>query len=209
MTTHVRAQAIHERQAPDVPVVFMNSSMGGSRYDAFDIENRQGAYAAVRHLVERGHERIATITGPPDSYDVRERLAGYRQALEEDGLDTPGAYVVHGDFTQASGYTAGGEILQLDPLPDAVFSCNDYMAIGAMAALQEAGVDVPGDIAIAGFDDIPSARYANPSLTTVRVPVYDLGRQAAERLIHVIQGTEDSGTEDRLLGAKLVVRSST
>ncbi len=209
MTTHVRAQPIHERQAPDVPVVFMNSSMGGSRYDAFDIENRQGAYAAVRHLVERGYERIATITGPPDSYDVRERLAGYRQALEEGGLDTPGAYVVHGDFTQASGYTAGGEILQLDPLPDAVFSCNDYMAIGAMAALQEAGVDVPGDIAIAGFDDIPSARYANPSLTTVRVPVYDLGRQAAERLIHVIQGTEDPGTEDRLLGAELVVRSST
>lgn len=209
MTTHVRAQAIHERQAPDVPVVFMNSSMGGSSYDAFDIENRQGAYAAVKHLVDRGYERIATITGPTDSYDVRERLAGYRQALEEGGLDTPGAYVVSGDFTQASGYTAGGEILQLDPLPDAVFSCNDYMAIGAMAALQEAGVDIPGDIAIAGFDDIPSARYASPSLTTVRVPVYDLGRQAAERLIRVIQGTDDAETEDRLLASELVVRSST
>lgn len=210
MTTHVEAQKnVLTGAEIDVPVVFMNSAMEESSYDAFEIENQSGAYAATRHLIERGYSRIGIILGPPDSHDVRERIAGYRAALSEAGIDPDVQPVIEGDFTQASGYAAGQQILDLDPIPDAFFSCNDYMAIGAMAALQEAGIRIPDDIAIAGFDDIPSARYTTPSLTTVRVPVYDLGRRAAERLITMIRTEGATSPCHRTLPSKLVVRSST
>ncbi len=210
MTTHVEAQKNFLTGTElDVPVVFMNSAMGDSSYNAFEIENQAGAYAATRHLIERGHTRIGIILGPRDSHDVRERIAGYRAALAEAGLDPDAQAVIEGDFTQASGYAAGQDILALDPIPDAFFSCNDYMAIGTMAALQEEGIRIPDDIAIAGFDDIPSARYTTPSLTTVRVPVYDLGRQAAERLITMIHAEGPITSCHRTLRSKLVVRSST
>jgi len=208
MTTHVDAPSLLDSHAPDVPVVFMNSNMGSSTYDAFDIGNRAGARAVVEHLISNGHRRIAAITGPPDSMDVQERLSGFREALTAAGLNPDRAPLIPGDFTQASGYEAGREILTLDPLPDAVFACNDYMAIGAMAALQEEGVRVPDDIAMAGFDDIPSARYANPSLTTARVPVYDLGRQAAKRLLTRLSDAAEESPMGRKFDAELVVRTS-
>ena len=188
MTTHVEAQQnVLDDAGIDIPVVFMNSAMDGSRYDAFEIENEQGARAVTEHLIARGHKRIGLILGPSDSHDVRERVDGYRAALVEAGIDPEAQCVISGDFTQDSGYAAGKQILEHNPLPDAFFACNDYMAIGAMAALQEEGVRIPDDVAMAGFDDIPSARYTTPSLTTVRVPVYDLGRAAAQRLIEMIQ----------------------
>jgi len=210
MTTHVDAPSMMQTHAPDVPVVFMNSAMGETGYDAFDIANRAGAREAVRHLADQGHRRIAAITGPVDSSDVRERLEGFRDALEESGLNPDKAPLITGDFTQASGYSAGKEILALDPLPEAVFACNDYMAIGAMAALQEAGLGIPGDVAVAGFDDISSARYANPSLSTVRVPVYDLGRQAATRLLERLEEKSEatSPPQEQVFDAELVVRAS-
>jgi LacI family transcriptional regulator len=210
MTTHVEAQKeVLTGAEIDVPVVFMNSAMQESTYDAFEIENRSGAYAATQHLIERGYRRIGIILGPPDSQDVRERVEGYRAALSESGIDPDAQPVIEGDFTQASGYTAGQRILELDALPDAIFACNDYMAIGAMAALQEEGIRIPDDIAIAGFDDIPSARYTTPSLTTVRVPVYELGRQAARRLIAMIHAEGCTSPYHSTLQSKLVVRSST
>ncbi len=210
MTTHVEAQRkVLAETEIDSPVVFMNSAMGESRYDAFEIDNRGGAYVATQHLLDRGYERIGIILGPPDSHDVRERLDGYRAALSDAGVDPDAQPVIQGDFTQDSGYAAGQKILNLDPLPDAFFACNDYMAIGAMAALQEAGVHVPGDCAIAGFDDIPSARYTTPSLTSVQVPTYDLGRQAAQRLFELIRAEESTEPGHHTLPSTLVVRSST
>jgi LacI family transcriptional regulator len=208
MTTHVDARSMLKRRAPDVPIVFMNSRADGLDCDAFYIENREGARAATSHLIDRGGERFAIILGPTESYDVRERREGFQEALAARGLDPDAATEIQGDFTQDSGYAAGEAILELDLLPDAVFSCNDYMAIGAMSALQKAGVQIPGDLAIAGFDDIPSARYASPPLTTVQVPVYDLGRAAAQRLVtHMRRGTRPPQT--RTFPSKLVVRAST
>jgi len=210
MTTHVDAQqALLEDLAVDVPVVFINSPVGNASCNAFEIQNRGGAYAATTHLIERGHECIGIIVGPPDSHDVRERVAGYRAALTEAGHDPDAQPVIAGDFTQASGFAAGHKILSLNPMPDAFFACNDYMAIGAMAALQKAGVRIPGDMGIAGFDDIPSARYNTPALTTVRVPVYDLGRQSAERLMALLQADGSPAPARCMLPSELVVRSST
>jgi len=210
MTTHVEAQTnVSIETELDVPVVFMNSAMDGSEYDSFEIENEAGAHAATQHLIDRGYRRIGIILGPRVSHDVRDRVRGYRAALSEAGIDPDEQPVIDGDFTQESGYAAGQQILDLDPRPDAFFACNDYMAIGAMAALQENGVHIPDDLAIAGFDDIPSARYTTPSLTTVRVPVYDLGRRAAERLLEVLRVPDASSLRHQTLPSELVPRSST
>ncbi|MFO8232236.1 MAG: LacI family DNA-binding transcriptional regulator [Longimonas sp.] len=210
MTTHVETQSkLLDDMAIDVPVVFMNSPLQSTSYDTFDIENYGGAYKATSHLIERGYERIGIILGPPESHDVRERTEGYRDALTEAGLDPDAQPVIEGDFTRASGYKAGEKIPSLNPHPDAFFSCNDYMAIGAMAALQKEGLRIPEDIAMVGFDDIPSARYNTPALTTVRVPVHDLGRQAARRLFDLLQGGTSTTPRQRVLPSELVVRSST
>jgi LacI family transcriptional regulator len=191
----------------DLPVVFVNSDLRDGSFDLYRMENREGAAHAVRHLIEAGHSRIAAITGPPGSYDVERRMEGYREALAEHGLaEGP---LVEGDFTQKSGYEAGKKLLDLEDLPDAVFACNDYMAIGAMLAFQESGLRVPDDIAVTGFDDITSARYANPPLTTVRVPVYELGRRAGERLLERIQSSRPPETETFHVSHELKVRDST
>jgi LacI family transcriptional regulator len=210
MTTHVEVPAsVLAVTDLDIPVVFMNSPTGRGDYTTFEIENEAGARAVTQHLIDRDYRRIGIILGPPDSHDVRERVQGYRAALSDAGLDPDAQPVIEGDFTQASGYAAGQEILTLDSPPDAFFACNDYMAIGAMAALQEQGVHIPGDIAIAGFDDIPSARYFSPSLTTVRVPAYDLGRQAAQRLIQMVRAGKPASPCHRTLPSELMVRAST
>ena len=209
MTTHVAAKELVEDMSLEVPAVFLNTALNGSPYDTFDIENEEGARSAVAHLAERGHTSIGIITGPESSFDVKERIAGYRSALQAAGIDPAEQVQVSGDFTQQSGYEAGEQLLKLDALPGAVFACNDYMAIGAMAALQEGGIRIPRDIAVAGFDDIPSARYFSPSLTTVRVPVHDLGRKAAERLIDLLRDEEDADPISTVLPSELVVRAST
>jgi LacI family transcriptional regulator len=208
METHVNAQKglLDEY---DVPVVFMNSAVQSTSYNSFEIENHSGARVATQHLLEQGYRRIGIIAGPPDSHDVRERVRGYEAALGAAGIDPDDQPVIEGDFTRKSGYEAGRRILTLDPLPDAVFACNDYMAIGAMAALQKEGIRIPDDIAIVGFDDIASAEYTTPSLTTVRVPVDDLGRLAAERLVRMIRGRQTESPLHRTLTSELVVRSST
>ncbi len=209
MTTHVEAQqALLDGPSLEIPVVFMNSPVTDPAVHAFQIENRRGAYEATTHLIDRGHAHIGIILGPPDSQDVRERVAGYETALREAGLDPASQVVIPGDFTQASGFAAGQKIRALDVVPDAFFCCNDYMAIGAMAALQQAGFRIPEDVALAGFDDIPSARYSTPPLTTVRVPVYDLGRQAAERLLTLLKAEASTAPRSQILSSELIVRSS-
>ena len=209
MTTHVRAKALLESVSMDIPMVLINTALSDVSYDAFDIENRSGARKVVDHLLDQGYESIGVIEGPLKSFDVQERLQGHRDALEAAGIDPDAQVRIEGDFTQESGYAAGKELLKLDRLPDAVFALNDYMAIGAMAALQEAGVRIPADLAIAGFDDIPSARYASPSLTTVRIPVYDLGRCAAERLLRRIHRDPVDEPRAQTLPSELKVRAST
>ena len=207
MMPRVRSGPLPQAVDLDLPVVFVNSDLEESRFDLYDMENRAGAAHVVRHMIERGRSQIAAITGPPGSYDVEKRLDGYHQALQAHGLSE--GPIVEGDFTQKSGYEAGQNIAEWSSRPDAVFACNDYMAIGAMLAFQEAGIDVPGEIAVAGFDDITSARYANPPLTTVRVPVYEMGRRAGERLLDRVRSDTSLDPEQFRMSHELKVRAST
>jgi len=207
MTPRVQSGALTANIDLDMPTVFINTERGETRADLFSLENREGAERAVEHLIERGHRRIGVITGPIGSRDVEDRMAGYRAALRAHDLE--GGPVVEGTFTQKSGYEAGKTIAGFDDPPDAIFACNDYMAIGAMAALQEEGYEVPGDIAMAGFDDIASARYASPSLTTVHIPIYEIGRRAGARLIERIRSDAPFEPQEFTLPHELKVRDST
>ncbi len=173
-----------------------------------DADNVNGARMAVEHLIRLGHRRIATITGPLDMIAGQDRLSGYRQALEVRGIPVEEELIVEGDFSEASG-TAGMQRL-LPVSPSAVFVASDMMAIGALRSLRQADRQVPQDIALVGFDDIPIASAIVPALTTVRQPIERMGSMAVEVLLSVL---EDSSGEEALaqrivLPTELVIRAS-
>ncbi|HEX4779555.1 MAG TPA: LacI family DNA-binding transcriptional regulator [Usitatibacter sp.] len=190
-----------------LPTVLVNSGEGGERYSVLRVDNHGGAVTMVRHLVGRGHRRIAMLAGPEGNFDARERLAGYADALAE-LLPGERPQVLRGDFSEESGYKAGRRLVSMSDRPGAIFAANDMMAIGCIFALTEAGIAVPDEIAVAGFDDIPIARYVSPALTTVRVRIAELGELALERLVLAIhEGGQDRHSIQKLR-TELVVRSS-
>ena len=139
-----------------IPVVLLCSVPRGNEIDSLTITNCRGAKEMVAHLVSLGHRRIAIIKGSPRNYDAAERLRGYRLALREAGIALDPLLEREGDFTEAAGYTAALRLFALADRPTAIFAANDSMAIGALSALKESGVLVPEEVAVAGFDDIPS-----------------------------------------------------
>jgi LacI family transcriptional regulator len=189
-----------------LPLVLLNCEEGSDGLDSVNVDNYGGAREMVQHLVGLGHRRVAIIGGASDNYDARERLRGYRDAVEARGGVTSEELLVEGDFTESSGHKAAREILGLDPRPTAIFAANDSMAIGALSALREAGVTVPEEMAVAGFDDIPIARYVSPPLSSVHVPIRGLGVRAVERLLLAMADGEEKARE--VLPTRLVVRES-
>ncbi len=200
MSPYVDEQLLADNLAEDLPTVLINSRIGGKTYASFNVDNHGGAMAVVRHLAGAGGA-VAHIAGPANNFESRERLRGYRDALG--GAE---AIVLQGDFTEESGYRAGLRLAKI--LPRAVFAANDTMAIGCLLALDEQGVRVPGDIAVAGFDDIPIARLIRPSLTTARISIADLSRRALERLAAAIAGDEPTQDLPETVRPQLVVRES-
>jgi LacI family transcriptional regulator len=173
-----------------------------------DIDNRAAARMAVEHLIGLGHRRIACITNAQPSYAAAvERLDGYVQALHAAGLEEDPALVRYGDFTIESGYECMRELLESNVSFSAAFVASDTLALGAKAALSERGLAVPQDVALVGFDDLPTARYMDPPLTTVHLPVADLARQASEAMIGVLNG-DPSECRSIVLDTHLVVRQS-
>jgi len=193
-----------------MPVVLLNSAVDGRRaFDLINIENYDGAFAMVRHLADLGHRRIAFIKGPDANRDASERLRGYRDAAAAISADRSPDLVQPGDFREETGYHAGQRLLALTRRPTAIFASNDAMAVGCLCALQEAGVRVPADIALAGFDDIPIARFTAPPLTSVRVSIAELGRAAAERVLHGVRSHNRQKHLHMTLPTELVIRDST
>lgn len=150
--------------------------------------NVEGGRSATRHLIERGRRRIAMLNGPRDFGCNRDRLEGYGSALEEAGLRADPLLVVDSDFKEEGGASAMAALLAADPRLDAVFAANDVMAFGAMRALRKAGRRIPDDVAVVGFDDIPASAMTHPPLTTVRQPLYEMGRTAASMVMAAIRG---------------------
>lgn len=185
--------------------------------DAILPDNVRGAARAARHLVELGHERFAVLAGPASLTTIEDRIVGFRGVLAEVDLELPAAHVFHDDFTRAGGYDAATALLAADLAVTAVFALNDAMAVGALAAFREAGVTVPDEVSIVGFDDIPLVVDVAPALTTVRIPMEDLGASAVDLALGPAAGggdterpTDDAqGASTVATPSELVVRAST
>ncbi len=206
LSERVDAAFLRANLPRDLPTVLINSAVKSPAYTVLNVDNFGGAHAMVRHLLQLGHRDVTFIAGPRNNFDAQQRDKGYRAAMKAFAPDAP-IKVVQGDFTEESGYRAGCELLAQKVRPRAVFAANDMMAVGCLYALREARLRVPQDIALAGFDDIPIARYVTPSLSTVRVSIADLGRNALDRLAALLE-TPDQVVATDTLGCDIVVRDT-
>lgn len=171
------------------------------------VDNRQAARDAVKHLIDHGHRRIATITGNLNISDGEDRLAGYREAFQSAGLPIDPELVIPAKFNRIDGYNQMRRLIERTRDFDAVFAGNDAIALGVMQALNEANMRVPEDVAVIGFDDLHIALQVTPQLTTVHQPIYEKGAAAAHLLLDLIEGRIDS-PQRKLLPTTLVVRQS-
>ena len=189
-----------------VPYVLVGRHPAESSASYVDADNVNGAYQAVSFLIQHGFRRVATITGPQDTIVGVDRLAGYRAALEENDLDFEENLVVEGDFTEESGYRA--TIKLLDVSPNGIFAASDAMATGSLRCLRDSGLRVPEDVAVIGFDGLPSSASTHPPLTTVKQPITRMGTVAAHTLIEQIEKKEPH-PRHIVLPVELIVRQST
>lgn len=197
--------SLHER---NFPFVLLGGPVEGLQINNIRPDNEAGAYLLTRHLIEVHHyHRIAFINGPVEHAHGGERLRGFCRALAESGLPLLSEWTLTGDFNEAGGYSAMQCLLDLPFRPQAVFASNDQMAIGAVASASQYGVRVPDDIAITGFDDIPTARYLQPALTTVNQSIYEQGVLVVEQLLRCLSSPETTAVEI-ILPTALIVRQS-
>ncbi len=204
MAPQLSADALLAHLPATMPAVLINCAPDARHRPRLGIDNAAGAAAMVNHFAAEGRRRVVHIAGPEGNIDAEERRRGTQEACDRAGLDL---VVLPGAFDEASG-AAAAERLLADGLPlDAIFAANDMMAIGALMALRRAGIDVPGRVAVAGFDDIPLARLIAPSLTTVSVNIAGFGARAVERLAHILAGQDEHGAE--LCTPGIAIREST
>ena len=207
-----RVGALHRDRldAAGVPVILLNthSRQVGKQTFSVRVDDVHGARLATQHLLSLGHRRIAHVTGPAGHSPTGDRQAGYSAALAEAGIPYDSAMVVMGTGRLAAGEQALPILLALPDRPTAVFCYNDMTAIGLLAAAHRAGLRVPRDLAVAGFDDIPFATYSSPPLTTIAQPKFEMGQRAMRMALALIGGQAE-GIEDVVLLGRLVVRETT
>ncbi|MFN2136722.1 MAG: LacI family DNA-binding transcriptional regulator [Candidatus Promineifilaceae bacterium] len=191
--------------ANEVPLVMIGRQDRYPELSFVDVDNFNGAYAATAHLQRLGYLRIAHITGPQTMVAGKDRLEGYRKAISERGRTVEEGLIVEGDFTEAGGYMAMQRLLPVRP--DAVFAGSDQMAFGAWRALREAGLQVPRDIALVGYDDLLPATSSRPRLTTIRQPVARIGREAVNVLLDVLENGP-APARRVIFDTELVIRES-
>lgn len=200
-------EALVALESDRFPTVLMGHLPDTNLYSV-DIDNAAAAEQAVNHLIKLGHQQIACITNAHPSYTAAaERLAGYRQALQAHKINFDQRLVRYGDFVPESGYHQMKDLLEESPQLTAVFVASDVVAIGAKAAIREHRLNIPADIALIGFDDVPLAQYLDPPLSTVRLPAAELAAKASEILIQIIQGSPPLNKQV-LLDSQLIVRQS-
>ncbi len=189
----------------ELPFLLVGRHYGSDGVSYVDADNRIGAYQAVMYLFRVGRRRIATITGPQNFVPGIDRYLGYQDALHERGVLLCPELVTEGDFTEEGGYIGMQRLLPHQP--DAVFVASDFMALGAMRAVRDAGLSIPQDVAVIGFDDLQQAAQSSPKLTTVRQPTIRVGATAAQTLVGMIQGSPEP-PRHIILPTELVIRDS-
>jgi len=190
-----------------LPLVVMDREVPGLSADSVTTDNERGAYEISRFLLQQGHRRIAFLAGPRQLTPARLRLRGYRRALREFKVPADASLIRYAEFTVEGGRKGMQPLLEVSPRPTAVAASDDVMALGAVQAIEDAGLRVPADISVAGFDDIPFAALVRPPLTTVAQPVRRMGAVAVELLLAQLT-TRRNGYRRVLLEPRLVVRGS-
>lgn len=188
-----------------VKVLAINRYNGSRRIASVNPDNRTGTCLATKHLLKLGHRRFAFLAGPSDNFDANERLKGVEQALREAKLSQTSLQVLEGSFLEDSGFERAHRLMSQKELPTAVLSVSDLAAIGLMRAFYEEGVAVPNDVSVFGFGDFRLAEYYTPALTTVRLPLFELGVQSAEALSELYRGVR---VESKNLECPLIFRES-
>jgi DNA-binding LacI/PurR family transcriptional regulator len=195
---------LHQQRVP----ILLMGQLPNTDIPFVDVDATAGAELAVKHLIGLGHQRVGMITNAPLDYtSAQQRRDGYTQALEQAKLTVDSSLIKEGNYTPASGFAAMKSLLEMNPRITAVFVASDVVAMGALLAIKEAGLRIPHDVAVVGFDDIPLAEYYDPPLTTIRLPAFGLGWAGGERLIRIIQG-EGLNDASLLLESKLITRQS-
>jgi LacI family transcriptional regulator len=170
-------------------------------------DSEQGAYRLVRHLIELGHRRIVTITGPREVSTSQDRASGYERAMIEADLERF-IRTYYGPFTQESGYALTRQSLTLDPRPTAIFGGNNFISIGVLKALKEAGLRVPEEVSVVGFDDLPASMIVDPILTVASQPAYEMGSKATELLLKRISDQLPAEVQEVVLPTEIITRQT-
>lgn len=190
-----------------IPFVLIDSTFQDNSIYSVNVDNFEAGYKATEYLIKLGHKRIAFVSGPQSSNDSLSRYRGYRQALNDYGLSYEEDLFCRGDFKYKGGYQAFFNLQQLQHKPTAVFAANDQMAIGVLSAARTAGVQVPQELSIIGCDDIEAASVVEPTLTTIKQPIEELGKCATEMIFQLINKEKPSPRKIELK-TSLIERSS-
>jgi DNA-binding LacI/PurR family transcriptional regulator len=191
-----------------IPVICIDERIDLPFVDSIIVDNRSASYSAVKHLIDKGHSKIAHISGPLSFYNCQERLAGYTDALVESGIKPQPSWIRNGELSPISGYNSMRELLNETDVT-AVFAANDQSGIGAIKAIKENGLQVPEDMAVIGFDNIYASTLISPSLSTINVPAYQMGTLAMERILNRITGEITDLNDPIILKTHIIIRKST
>jgi LacI family transcriptional regulator len=192
-----------------IPLIFFDRVVEDENSTNILIDNRKAAYEATTHLIKQGCKRIVHITATPKRNVYVDRLQGYKHALSDNNIAFREDYVIISNLSQEAGAIAAQEILQMNPLPEAVFVANDNCAVGCMLALKQAGIKIPNDIAFVGFNNDPVSKVIEPNLTTINYPGYEMGEVAARNLINHLNGKATiQSTNTIILRSELIIRDS-
>jgi LacI family transcriptional regulator len=208
LTQEITDFVINKFNEQDAPMVIVGHDEQHPELHSIDVDNYLGVQQSTNHLIELGHERIGAIMATPTMKECQERLRGYKTALEKAGLPIQDKYIAMQDYTQKHGYETMKKWIR-DGLDITALVCmSDTLAMGALLALNEENIPVPEQFSVVGFDDLPISQYTIPPLTTVKQPIYEKGRQAANMLMKLIADNSGEVTHTNL-APELVVRSST
>jgi LacI family transcriptional regulator len=207
-TTNENGTALRRFADMGMAIVAIDRHIADLPTDSVVVDNESASHEAVTHLVRLGHRRVAIVGGPSDADTARERRRGYERALAEARIAMEPELVRAGDFRETAGLTVTRELLDLREPPTAIFAVNNLTTIGVLGALRERGVEVPTEMSVVGFDDIPTAELMQPPLTVVQQPTYRMGARAADLLIRRLR-EPDAAVKEVVLAARLVVRGST
>lgn len=191
-----------------LPFVLLDRRIPNIKADVVYSNHEQGAYELTQHLIELGHERIALLSGPAEVTSASDRVAGYRRALTEAGMGQHVTPVYYSPFTREGGYEAARQALAATPQPTALFAANNFIAVGALRALRDAGLKIVDDISIVTFDDLAESFIVEPFMTMIKQPAYDIGQQATSLLLDKLEGKGPETPQEIVLPTELVLRTS-